>query len=560
MKNIFIKKNNSLTEFNIGILIFVILNILTAIFLKTHYDEVYYWMWSKQPALGYFDHPPMIAWLINLGTKIFPHQEIGLRLPGIILSAIATFLLWTTANRPKPLLFWAVFYSIVLIQPYTFIATPDAPLFFSSALFFYCYKRYLNKDNYSNILFLAFAIAMLLYSKYHGVLIIFFTVISNLKLFRKRSFWMVTLVSFIFFIPHLYWQYSNDFVSFRYHLLDSHYTPYKIGITLEYIYGQLLLFGPITGWLIFFIAFTFKTNNTFYKALKTNAIGIMVFFLISTLGGDNEAHWTLIATIPMLLLALFHFETSNKWEKLFYWGGCINFAILLVVRIIIISPLDEKISAFNLFNGWDKETEIIKQTTQSYPVLFQDSWNKVARFSWYSNDTRTAALSSGYNRNCQYDIWDTDELLKGQTVYVLTRDSTLFSDATEIQTNKQLWFAKKFDDFESYYNASFNVIDKEYKNNTLKASIEIHNPYDTTLTIDSTKYDSRFYLLKKKYKKWEKLDSNSVYLHNITIPANSSTKTDIIINDIQESEYPLYLVLQINELRPIPGRFQINNK
>ena len=26
-------------------------------------DEAYYYMWGKYPALGYFDHPPMIGWI-----------------------------------------------------------------------------------------------------------------------------------------------------------------------------------------------------------------------------------------------------------------------------------------------------------------------------------------------------------------------------------------------------------------------------------------------------------------------------------------------------------------
>ncbi|HZN92967.1 MAG TPA: hypothetical protein VFB81_09680, partial [Myxococcales bacterium] len=30
------------------------------------YDEAYYWTWSRAPGLGYFDHPPMVAWLIGL--------------------------------------------------------------------------------------------------------------------------------------------------------------------------------------------------------------------------------------------------------------------------------------------------------------------------------------------------------------------------------------------------------------------------------------------------------------------------------------------------------------
>src|SRR5258707_8901597 len=31
-------------------------------------DETYYWDWSRHLAFGYYDHPPVIAWLIAAGN------------------------------------------------------------------------------------------------------------------------------------------------------------------------------------------------------------------------------------------------------------------------------------------------------------------------------------------------------------------------------------------------------------------------------------------------------------------------------------------------------------
>ena len=48
----------------LGISIFVLLviRLLYAAQLGLAEDEAYYWVWSKQLDIGYFDHPPMIAW------------------------------------------------------------------------------------------------------------------------------------------------------------------------------------------------------------------------------------------------------------------------------------------------------------------------------------------------------------------------------------------------------------------------------------------------------------------------------------------------------------------
>src|SRR5919206_318214 len=42
-------------------------------------DEAYYWLWSLRPAVGYYDHPPLVAWLIALSAPVVP-GEIGVRL------------------------------------------------------------------------------------------------------------------------------------------------------------------------------------------------------------------------------------------------------------------------------------------------------------------------------------------------------------------------------------------------------------------------------------------------------------------------------------------------
>ena len=55
-------------------------------------DEAYYWTWSKESALCFLDHPPMVAWFIRFGTAIFGDTNFGVRFAGI-LAMLATQLL-----------------------------------------------------------------------------------------------------------------------------------------------------------------------------------------------------------------------------------------------------------------------------------------------------------------------------------------------------------------------------------------------------------------------------------------------------------------------------------
>ena len=40
-------------------------------------EEAYYWNYAQHLDLGYLDHPPMVAWLIHLGTTVFGNTERG---------------------------------------------------------------------------------------------------------------------------------------------------------------------------------------------------------------------------------------------------------------------------------------------------------------------------------------------------------------------------------------------------------------------------------------------------------------------------------------------------
>ena len=62
------------------ILALVVLRLIAAWFTPITFDEAYYWMWSKHLAGGYYDHPPMVAVVIRLGTLIAGDTEFGVRL------------------------------------------------------------------------------------------------------------------------------------------------------------------------------------------------------------------------------------------------------------------------------------------------------------------------------------------------------------------------------------------------------------------------------------------------------------------------------------------------
>ena len=56
-------------------------------------EDSYYWNYSQHLDLGYLDHPPMVAWLIWLGTHVFGGSEFGVRIGALCCAARCGFFL-----------------------------------------------------------------------------------------------------------------------------------------------------------------------------------------------------------------------------------------------------------------------------------------------------------------------------------------------------------------------------------------------------------------------------------------------------------------------------------
>jgi hypothetical protein len=95
-------------------------------------DEAHYWVWAQHLMWGYPDHPPMIAGLVRVSTTLFGHSVLAVRLPSLILGAIATILLYALARRlfsPAAGVRAALVFQVLpAFAASGIMAAPDAPL------------------------------------------------------------------------------------------------------------------------------------------------------------------------------------------------------------------------------------------------------------------------------------------------------------------------------------------------------------------------------------------------------------------------------------------------
>jgi len=461
-------------------LTWVFLGLLQASFTQLIDDESYYWVYSRFLSWGYFDHPPMIALLIKWGYAFF-QNEFGVRLFCVLLNTLTIFTIENLLEKKNSFLFYSIVLSIGIFQIGGFLAVPDTPLLFFTALFFYCYRRFVQAGDWKNAVLLGLVIALLFYSKYHGVLVVFFTLLSNLKLLSRWQTWLAGFSVLLFFSPHLLWQWDYNWISFRYHLFESNISEYKFSYTTDYLLGQLLLAGPLAGLVLLPAAFIYKPKTSMEKAMKFSMLGIYGLFFLSSLRGKVEPNWNLPALIPLVVLSHQFITEKIAWLKPLRIILPITLLLIAAGRIYLVMDIGPDNAVKKRFHYNKEWTKIIAEKTGNTPVVFFDSYQRASRF-WFYSGKPSHSLNDYRSRRNNYNLWPTENMLLGKPVYLAhIYDMQYYTDS--IKTAKG-WTGWKYDSLfsalgkiEITTEKKKVIVEKELKSLQLKCRRNISRQY-----------------------------------------------------------------------------------
>ena len=433
---------------NLFLLTWLVLGLLQACFSELWDDEAYYWVYSRHLDWGYFDHPPMIALLIKIGYGIF-HNELGVRL---LIVLVNTMTLWVTARliaSKDNKLFYLLIGSMGAMQIGGILAVPDVPLIFFAAIYFWVYRNFVNEQTWKNTILLGLSMALMFYSKYHGILLVFFTVLSNINLLKVFKFYVAVVITTLLFLPHIYWQYTHGFPSLQYHLVDRNASSYDISYSLDYLGGQLLLFGPLLGWLIMYYAFRCPIQNSFERALKFCVIGVLSFFLLSTFKGRVEANWTVMLFTPVVILAHQAIVRKGWSQKWLLYTLPVTLLLVLVVRVYMVWDFMPGVEIRPEIHHNREWTAQVAARAQGKPVVFINSYQKPSKYMFYTGQL-SYSLNSRYSRRSQYNFWDTETELWGKPVMVVFDPGTGIPITDSLKTAQGTWDYSIQNDYYSY--------------------------------------------------------------------------------------------------------------
>jgi hypothetical protein len=476
------------------LLLWTILNVIQACTLELQADEAYYWLYSRYLAWGYFDHPPMVAVFIRIGDSIM-HNELGLRLLTVLASSASIYLLWLILKKYQAdaTAFILICSGIFIFHIYGFTTTPDAPLFFFTVLFYFFYQQYIEKDKWTLAIILGIIVACLLYSKYNGVLVVGFTLLANIKLLKRGSFWLIAVLAVLIYIPHILWQVNYGYPSINYHLFERSARVYDFTDTFSYLPGQLLMAGPLIGWFLFYKAFTVRIKDAFIRCLMVNCVGTLIFFFISSSRGEVQPQWTFTLFAPLVMLALICFKQRGGWPKWLFPLAIINFSIILVVRVIIIGGFGfartyGHLKSYYGFKEWALQ---VKQKAGDAYVVMSEGFQNPAKYNYYTNSLKCFAYDTRYYRRTQFEIWPMEDSIQRKRVYYVTTYPVKGISTDSIKDEAGIWYGGWLNDVRTYQKVNFETT--SYKitaspGQKVVLNLTIANPYAYPIDFSNQAY------------------------------------------------------------------------
>lgn len=402
-------------QLKIFIVLTFFLNLVQAYFTPIIDDEAYYWMWSRALDFGYFDHPPMIAWWISVGSGLF-NGEIGVRLFIVLMNTISAFLVWKILlpkTKKEVQLFYVFYFSWIFVNIFSFVATPDAPLLFFTLFYLYVLKRFLENFSIGNSLLLSLAFAGLMYSKYHGLLVIIFTLLPiALIVGKQRNFYIAVVLSLVLYSPHLYWLYRYDFPALNYHLVDrSDESVFNWGRLGVYLSTSLLGALGLLSYYSSKAMVKWRSKTLFDQSVYSLAVLPILFFFLMAFRNEIQAQWLLISFIGIGLVFYEYYRNGINLRRVFIVGG-INVCLLLMARIYIMIPVW---SPFEMNREFANQLAHVDDTIVAF-----EKYQEASIFTFYNTLHKEGVVYRTMgNRESQFTLWNSESRLgDGSFAYV----------------------------------------------------------------------------------------------------------------------------------------------
>ena len=458
-----------------------IANLVQAGFTELANDEAYYHMFAERLAWGYFDHPPVTALLVWAGERLFG-GELGVRFFFTVLQPLYLWILWrlirpADAGRRDAALFVVVSAATLMLQLYGFIAVPDGPLMFTTALFLLTFKWF-SENRRRAWLWMGIAMALMAYSKYHGALVVLFALAANPRQLLRPVLYSSGAVALLLLVPHLVWQYEHDWASFAYHLSGRN-SVFRPGYVVEFLANVLVVFNPFFVPLYVQAWRKVKPQTPVGRALKLLPVAFIVFFMLSSLRGYVQPQWVIVSCFGLVCVLFAYARRHPRTRRYVMRAGGVTVGLIVLARLVMIfNPLGIR---FEVFNNPESYAAIAAEA-DGRPVVFRYGYAVAAKYAFYTGGEAYCQPNIRY-RTHQWQFRDDDTRFAGHEVLVETpydgADTTGRVRSVVLPNGKRFtWFVDPHFHPTRLVDIAFTGLPEQVvPGDTLRLTLRISNPY-----------------------------------------------------------------------------------
>lgn len=296
-------------------------------------DEVYYRLYATPLQWNYFDHPPMVGWLIRLSTfNLYLDSGFTIRLGAITCSAASTWLMYKCGERLlnsytgflAALLYTATIYGSIVAG--TFIL-PDSPqmVCWTGALLLLVKiteTKYFSQKTTKDVLWFGVVTGLGMLCKIHTVFLWFgfglYILLYNREWLKHWSIYAAAAITILLFTPVMLWNVQHDFITFTYHgkRVDVASGGLDFESFLSFAGGQVFYCNPVVFYLI---ARAIWHRDLFVKPHHKRVlmlVGLPLIILATSVSLFKELlpHWTGPAFSSLILLTASYFS-RKQWTS-----------------------------------------------------------------------------------------------------------------------------------------------------------------------------------------------------------------------------------------------------
>jgi len=477
-------------RFYLLISVILIIKVFFALMLPMTGDEAYFLFWARYPDYGYYDHPPMVAWILSLLLSV-SDTELWVRFPAILFSMLIGWGIYRLlcqkdeSLNQKIAIYAASIYFLIPVNLFAVLMTTDTPLIWWSFLCGVSYYYAQKHDSFSWYFVCGILLGLAFLSKFFsGLLAIAFFIHTILFVRRGIKPYIGLFIIFISLLPaitlNLIWNYNNCWNNYLFNLFNrTQGSSFSFTDTGKYLLMLVFIMPPSIYYIV--------KNRGFIKALINERSGehtyyslfilpVLLFGVLSFFKSIG-LHW-LFSFVPFLVLGLAKLLNENQLQKTVKFMVVYSLLHVIVIGFVVVTAPDLFKSNGKLYKsliiGYYPD-EILNEVSnfKSDYIFATDSYALSAQLSYHSKENIIVFGKGSYH--ARQDDFITDfRKINGKNILILSEVPKLaafskFFESYEIHTmsikGSELYYAvgNKFN-YEQYRKLTLTRIRKRYYN------------------------------------------------------------------------------------------------